>query len=80
MEITQSTHKVLNRLLDGTDAEDDYEWHECGPPSRGRHFGDLLQQRYEQEEAVGVAPELLEQEQRDERMHTAGNTFFKNEN
>lgn len=67
MTYVSSTHKVLNDLLDGADGEDEDERRERGPAARGRHVRDLLQKRDQQEEAVGVAPELLEQEQRDER-------------
>lgn len=67
-----TTHKVLDDLLDGADGEDEHERRERGPAARGRHVGDLLQQRDQQEEAVGVAPELLEQEQRHERRQAAG--------
>lgn len=65
------THKVLDDLLDGAHAEDEYERRERGPAPRGGHVGDLLQQRNQQEEAVGVAAELLEQEQGDERRYAA---------
>lgn len=64
-------YPVLDDLLDGADAEDEYERRERGPAAGGGHIGDLLQQRDKQEETIGVPPELLEQEQRDERVDTA---------
>lgn len=66
------TYIVLQYLLERADGEDQYERRERGPAAGGAHVGDLLQKRDHQEEAVGVAPELLEQEQRDERYHAKG--------
>lgn len=66
-------YPVLDNLLDGADAEDEYERRERGPAAGGGHVGDLLQQRDEQEETIGVPAELFEQEQRDERVEAADN-------
>lgn len=69
-----NTHEVFNDFLEGADAEDEDERCDRGPAPRGRHVRDLLQQADQQEEAVGVAAELLEQEQRDERGDTGTTT------
>lgn len=63
-------YPVLEKLLDGADGENEYERRQRGPATGGGHIGDLLQQRDEQEKTIRVPPELLEEEQRDERYET----------
>lgn len=64
------TYKVLNNLLDGRDGEDKKERYNGGVASGGWDVRNLLQQADEEEEAVGVALELLVQEAREEGDHT----------